>query len=145
MHRRAIPGSAKQKEVSIGCTGEHGHDTAAESNTLSDLWGACGLQPADLIGRKHDSRMFDMHCGVTDKSHCHPGPSGSMLMRQCSKTVSCQLDEKSHASIIEHVCMSHDLRNGIQYKHPGAYRQPCRIMLESLNSFLHAKWKAIPT
>ena len=54
---------------SMGILGEHSE--AADIITASGLQGACRFQPAELSARKHDSRVVDMHCGVTEKSHCH--------------------------------------------------------------------------
>ena len=49
---------------SMGILGER--IKAADSITASGLQGACRFQPAELSARKHDSRVVDMHCGVTE-------------------------------------------------------------------------------
>ena len=41
MHAMRVSfGSAKHKEVSIGCVEEHGHSKAAKKKTASDQWDA---------------------------------------------------------------------------------------------------------
>ena len=118
-----------QRKVTVSCVGEHGRNKAAESNTdqtYGVLAGSCLLSG---LKKKDESRVVDAHCGLTEKSCCHWArcqradatvqlhfvlPSDRMLA--CS----------SHTACMHEPCFGH---TNIRYKHKGAYRQPCWIML----------------